>query len=108
MIRRENAEGQMTLSNTTLIFVNRHGENGPCAAVCLAQSEILNLWLCSALYRAIILLLGEEMGGVLKDYESFFTLYDEYSNQNRTPEIKIIARNCARSIKYTPPNSNFK
>lgn len=41
----------------------------------LLKPEILNLWLCSALYVAVILPLGEENGiEVIQDYESFFTL----------------------------------
>lgn len=43
MIRRENTEEQMRLSNTALIFANRHGEMAFVLLLVLLRPEILNL-----------------------------------------------------------------
>lgn len=43
MIRRENTEEQIRLSNTALIFANRHGEMAFVLLLVLLRPEILNL-----------------------------------------------------------------
>lgn len=76
MIRNENAERKMQLSDTvTLSLITDMEKMSLVLLLVLLKPEILNLWLCSALYVAVILPLGEENGiEVIQDYESFFTL----------------------------------